>query len=109
MRFLIDAQLSPALVNYLRSKGHEAEHVADVLGATAKDIKVVERAQALGAIIVSKDSDFVGLLEGMASAPPLLRVRVGNSTNRGLIQRLDLNWSQVEGELLNSKPIVELE
>ncbi len=29
MRFLIDAQLPPALARWLSGQGHEAEHVAD--------------------------------------------------------------------------------
>jgi hypothetical protein len=29
MRFLVDAQLPPALARWLATKGHEAEHVAD--------------------------------------------------------------------------------
>jgi predicted nuclease of predicted toxin-antitoxin system len=30
MRFLVDAQLPPALARWLAEKGHDARHVADV-------------------------------------------------------------------------------
>jgi predicted nuclease of predicted toxin-antitoxin system len=36
MKFLIDAQLPPALCEWLRARGHEADHVAD-LGMIASD------------------------------------------------------------------------
>jgi predicted nuclease of predicted toxin-antitoxin system len=37
MRFIVDAQLPPALARWLVRQGHEAEHVADRLLATAPD------------------------------------------------------------------------
>jgi predicted nuclease of predicted toxin-antitoxin system len=30
MRFLVDAQLPPALANWLAAQGHDAAHVADL-------------------------------------------------------------------------------
>lgn len=30
MRFLVDAQLPPALARWLAAQGHEAEHVGDI-------------------------------------------------------------------------------
>jgi predicted nuclease of predicted toxin-antitoxin system len=37
MRFLIDAQLPPALVRWLTEQGHDAEHVVDCGLAEADD------------------------------------------------------------------------
>jgi predicted nuclease of predicted toxin-antitoxin system len=84
MRFLIDAQLSPALVGWLRSKGHEAEHVSVALSETAPDQTIVAHAAGCGAIIVSKDGDFVELLEARSHAPTLLYICMGNAVNRML-------------------------
>jgi hypothetical protein len=40
MRFLVDAQLPPMLVRWLRERGHEAEHVTEIgmVGASDRDI-----------------------------------------------------------------------
>jgi predicted nuclease of predicted toxin-antitoxin system len=40
MRFIVDAQLPPALARWLANKGHEAEHVADRQMATASDAAI---------------------------------------------------------------------
>ncbi|MGC2224174.1 MAG: DUF5615 family PIN-like protein [Methylocella sp.] len=58
MRFLVDAQLPPALSRYLAAGGHEAEHVADIELGGAKDQAIWEYAARVGAVIVSKDEDF---------------------------------------------------
>ena len=108
MRFVVDAQLPPPLVDFLRSKGHQAEHVMSVLGEGAKDSVVVAFAREQKAVIVSKDADFVTLLEGMSDAPPLLRIRVGNATNKALIAACDEGWRTAEQELLSGKHLVEL-
>jgi predicted nuclease of predicted toxin-antitoxin system len=67
MRFVVDAQLPPQLVDWLKSKGHDASHALLVLGEGQSDAAVV--AHAAGGVIISKDGDFLGLLEGRADAP----------------------------------------
>ena len=57
MRFLVDAQLPPALARWLTSKGQEAQHVADVGLASAPDKEIWNYALAVGAVIVWKDED----------------------------------------------------
>lgn len=37
MRFLVDAQLPPALCDWFREQGYHAEHVHDVLGGQTPD------------------------------------------------------------------------
>ena len=58
MKFLIDAQLPPALAGWLREAGHEAEHVEDVDLRKADDRPIWNYALKAGAIIVTKDEDF---------------------------------------------------
>lgn len=58
MRFLVDAQLPPALARRLESLGHRAEHVADQRMASASDNTIREYAAGVGAVIVTKDEDF---------------------------------------------------
>jgi predicted nuclease of predicted toxin-antitoxin system len=107
MRFLVDAQLPLRLVDYLRSKGHEAEHVALVLSERAKDTEIAAYAKASGAVIVSKDADFIDLLAD-AVDPALVWVRSGNTTNRLLIALLDLHWPRIEVALQEGQSVVEV-
>lgn len=107
MRFLIDAHLPLRLIEYLHAKGHQAEHVATVLGERAKDTAIVAHARATGAVIVSKDADFMDLLAD-ASDPQLLWVRSGNTTNRLLISLLDSHWSRIETALRDGQSVVEV-
>ena len=43
MKFLIDAQLPPALCRWLETRGHEAEHVFELGMGTATDAEIAER------------------------------------------------------------------
>ncbi|MGM0984784.1 MAG: DUF5615 family PIN-like protein [Pseudomonadota bacterium] len=40
MRFLVDAQLPPALARWLTEQGHHAEHVADLKMEAASDAAI---------------------------------------------------------------------
>lgn len=106
MRFLVDAQLSPRLAEWLRAKGHDADHVAIALQPTAQDNEIV--ASAVGAVIVTKDGDFVSLVEGRQDAPQLLWIRCGNTRNVAMFALLEDNWTRIEQELRSGQAIIEL-
>jgi predicted nuclease of predicted toxin-antitoxin system len=58
MRFLVDAQLPPALGQLLKAAGYECEHVSDVDLGGADDAPIWSYAAACGAILLTKDEDF---------------------------------------------------
>lgn len=58
MRFIIDAQLPPALARWLAANGHEAQHVGDRQMAAASDATIWDFALANQTIIITKDEDF---------------------------------------------------
>jgi len=58
MRFLVDAQLPPALARWLTAKGHEAAHVGDLGMRAASDAAIWDYALASSSAIVTKDEDF---------------------------------------------------
>lgn len=105
MRFLVDAQLSPRVAEWLRNRGHGAEYV----GPMATDKSIVARAKEIDAVIVSKDGDFVGLLENTEQPPAFLWVRVGNTSNRVLFERLEAKWAAIEAALAQGHKVVELD
>ncbi len=54
MRFLIDAQLPPALARFLSDAGHQAEHVYDAGMAAASDRVIWKYALENGATIINQ-------------------------------------------------------
>ncbi|MDQ3990867.1 MAG: DUF5615 family PIN-like protein [Actinomycetota bacterium] len=58
MRFLIDANLSPALAEGLRKARHDAVHVRDYDLQSASDEVALARAREEKRALVSADSDF---------------------------------------------------
>ena len=61
MRFIVDAQLPPALADWLRARGHEATAVRDIGLRDADDRTIWARAGIDQAVIVTKDEDFAML------------------------------------------------
>jgi predicted nuclease of predicted toxin-antitoxin system len=58
MRFIVDAQLPPALARWLAAEGHEAEHVGDTGVEAASDAAIWNYALQEAAAIITKDEDF---------------------------------------------------
>jgi predicted nuclease of predicted toxin-antitoxin system len=86
MRFLIDAQLPPALARWIESLGHKAEHVADIGMNDANDREIWLWARETNAIIISKDSDFVTLVTLEENCPPVIWIRLGNTRRRAVVR-----------------------
>lgn len=70
MRFLLDANLSPRLVERLSQAGFEARHVADLGLLAAKDAEIFDRAEADNDVVITADTDFSILLAARRSARP---------------------------------------
>jgi predicted nuclease of predicted toxin-antitoxin system len=67
MRFLVDAQLPPALARWLAVDGHTAEHVADRNMEAASDPAIWDCALREAAVVITKDEDFA--LRGGCGGP----------------------------------------
>lgn len=108
MRFLIDAQLPPALASLFIDAGHEAVHVADIGMLAANDQEIGEYAVEAGMIIVTKDEDFVTMRRLFRRAPSLVWVRIGNTTSRVLRMRMKPLMPEVLAALAAGEEIVEV-
>ena len=73
----MDSNLPPALVDWLRQKGQEADHVDDVLPPSAPDGAIWKLALESGSTIITKDSDFRERASREAGVP-VIWVRSGN-------------------------------
>ena len=70
MRLLLDANVSPRLVDRLRDAGYDASHVAELGMLTASDEQIFDRAAIDGWVIVTADTDFSMLLALRAAGRP---------------------------------------
>ena len=84
MKFLVDAQLPPAVARWLREAGHDAQAVREVGLREAEDEAIWKHALAAGAVIVTKDEDFAIRAQQMDASPVIVWVRIGNTSNHAL-------------------------
>jgi len=85
VRFLIDAQLPPALARLLAERGHGADHVRDIGLLSASDTEIWTYALEHQAALVTKDDDFADRVILGGPGPVVVWVRVGNTTRRALL------------------------
>ncbi|MFT4082937.1 MAG: DUF5615 family PIN-like protein [Nocardioides sp.] len=85
MRFLVDAQLPPALARLLREHGHEADHVTDIGPGDASDDGLWRFALADQAVIVTKDEDLSHMIARGGEAPAVLWARIGHTRRADLL------------------------
>ncbi len=105
MKFLIDAQLPPMLAEWLRKAGHDAQHVREVGLLDADDTAIRAYAGKAGAVLITKDRDFVSTGETPAQ---VVWVRTGNVGTRALIDRVESALPRLIGHLDDGADLVEL-
>lgn len=108
MRFLIDNNLSPLLVEHLANAGHDAVHLRMYGLQGASDPEVMERARQEHRVLVSADTDFGTLLAFQrATTPSVILLRVGNGRRAAQIAELMLaNLSAVQEDLETGAVVV---
>jgi predicted nuclease of predicted toxin-antitoxin system len=84
LRFIIDAQLPPALAGHLKASGYGAEHVNRISLGGAADARVWSYVVRKEAVLITKDEDFIELARRTADGPAVIWIRLGNTTNRAL-------------------------
>ncbi len=109
MRFIVDAQLPPALARFIATQGHDAAHVLDLDLLEAADGAIWEYAVAHDAAIVTKDEDF-GLMSANAREPipRIVWIRVGNCSKRDLLAWFQPRFAEILATLESGNRLVEL-
>ena len=91
----------------LETLGHSAEHVFDCGLATASDDAILAYAAKIGAVIVTKDEDFV-VRRVLQEGPAVVWVRIGNTRRAELLRRLEADFGAVVAALERGETVVEL-
>ncbi len=85
MKLWVDAQLPPQLAEWLVTEFRvEASSVRQLGLRDAADLEIFQQARQAGAVLVSKDADFVELVARYGAPPQLPCVTCGNVTNQRL-------------------------
>jgi predicted nuclease of predicted toxin-antitoxin system len=108
VNFLVDAQLPPVLARWIVSRGHQAVHVLDAGLQAADDPVIWEHARNKGAVVISKDEDFVDRWILSDRPVPLVWIRKGNCSNHALLDWLEPLWADVLKRLEQGEQLIEL-
>lgn len=106
--FWIDAQLPPALAEWIKAAGGRAAHVDELGMLRAPDPEIFTAARAANAVVVTKDEDFVLLLESEGPPPQVVWITVGNVRNAALHALFARSWPTVEALVIAGESLVEV-
>lgn len=105
----IDAQLSPYLASWFSSEFDVEACAVRKLGLRdATDREIFDAAREAGAVVLTKDSDFVFLLEQLGAPPQILWLTVGNTSNAHLKELFLRSFPAAHKLLLQGEPLVEI-
>ena len=109
MTVWIDAQLSPALALWLTDTFAEVEAFSvKFLGLRdAEDEEIFQAAREAEAVVMTKDQDFVALLDRFGPPPKVIWLTCGNTSNVRLKTLLSHTFPDAL-DLLAKEPLVEI-
>jgi predicted nuclease of predicted toxin-antitoxin system len=108
MRFIVDAQLPPALARALTAAGFATAHVADIGLLTASDRAIRDRAAKERAAIITKDGDFACLHRSGPAQAAVVWLRIGNTAREPLVQWLLPLMPEIVTALEAGESLVEI-
>ncbi len=109
MNWLVDTQLPYQLATALKQRGHRAVHASELpQGHITPDEAIIAQADREGAIVVTKDADFIAAYEVKSMPKRLLYVATGNIRNAELIL-LVMNYLDLLSDALKDGGLVELD
>lgn len=108
MRFLVDAQLPPALARWLTERGHEAYHVMDRDLQSASDRSIWDYSLQTRSIIVTKDEDFAQRKALTARGPTVVWIRLPNARRRDLLVWFEIALPAIMDALERGETLIEV-
>ena len=105
----VDAQLSPALAPWLAETFGLETYSARFLGLqTAKDHEIFTAARSPGTVVLTKDRDFVLLVQRFGPPPQVVWITCGNTSNEKLRKVLSASFAKALELLKRGEPVVEI-
>jgi predicted nuclease of predicted toxin-antitoxin system len=104
-----DAHLAPSLVPWLRATfAVEAAPLRELGLRDAEDAVIFAAARAAGAVLMTKDSDFVELVARHGPPPQIVWLTCGNTTNAALRSILATAWPRIAALLAAGESLIEI-
>lgn len=109
VKFIVDAQLPPALASALRDAGYDVQAVREIGLRDAEDSEIWAYALENHAGIITKDQDFADR-SIMAQGTPVIIVwlRIGNTSNQALLSWLLPLWPTILDRIESGDRLVEV-
>lgn len=109
VKLWIDQHLSRYLVGWLRARYEvEVEHFRELELHEAEDEPAFDAAREAGVVVMTKDRDFVNLLERRGPPPQVLWITCGNTSNAALKRIFEAVLEEALELLANGEPLVEI-
>ena len=109
MTIWIDAQISPQLCPWISQNFDVEVHSVFSLGLhEAEDGAIFEAARQAGAVVLSKDQDFVDLVLRQGPPPQIIWVTCGNTSNQAFRILMHQAFPKILELLRSGEPLVEL-
>jgi predicted nuclease of predicted toxin-antitoxin system len=109
MTIWIDAQMSPTIAAWISSNfSVNAVAIRDLGLRDAEDKEIFEAARRENAIVMTKDNDFVLLLDRLGAPPQVIWVTCGNTSNARLKEILTNTLPKTLELLKSGEDLVEI-
>ncbi len=112
MKIWLDAQLSPAVASWMEANFDVEEAFAvqaDPEFRTLKDHEIFSRARVAGAAVMTKDRDFVEMIERLGPPPAVIWITCGNTSNHNLRRILSEALPRAIKLIESGEPLVEIQ
>ena len=105
----VDAHISPAIAQWVSAElGYPASSVRDVGLRNAKDKDIFAAAHKANAVVLTKDADFVEMVERPGSPPSVIWLTCGNTSNAALRVLLKGTLPRAMDLIANGDKLVEI-
>jgi len=111
VKIWLDAQLSPAIGKWMEEAFDITEAFAvqadSALRAT-EDLEIFKKAREAKAVVMTKDRDFVDLVERLGPPPQIIWLTCGNTSNQSMRRILTVAFSGAMELLRQGEQLVEI-
>jgi predicted nuclease of predicted toxin-antitoxin system len=105
----LDAQLSPQLARWIAETfGVECVHVRDLGLRNAEDTEIFQKPRDTGSVVMTKDEDFIRLVERNSPPPQVIWVTAGNMLNARFKSLLLQTFPDAMSLISDGEAVVEI-
>ncbi|ACF43945.1 DUF5615 family PIN-like protein [Pelodictyon phaeoclathratiforme] len=106
----IDAQLSPSIAAWINRSypNIQAQSLRSLDLQRADDLAIFDAAKHTEAVIKSKDSDFLKLVDQFGTPPQIIWITCGNTSNNRMRAVLEKSLEKAVELIRSGEPIVEI-